>query len=44
MYEDDFAEMNFGDYVDCQNNSVYQGSINMTLPFTNQIVSFTVSQ
>ncbi|RLU21087.1 hypothetical protein DMN91_007703, partial [Ooceraea biroi] len=44
MHKDSFTNMNFEDYVDCQKNNLYQGPMNMTLPFTDQVVSFTIPQ
>ncbi|XP_050461245.1 neprilysin-2-like [Cataglyphis hispanica] len=42
MYENEFTDTNFDDYINCQKENLYQGPINMTLPFTDQTVSFTI--
>ncbi|KMQ97773.1 endothelin-converting enzyme 2 [Lasius niger] len=44
MYENEFTDTNFDDYINCQKESLYQGSMNMTLPFTDQTVSFMVNK
>ncbi|KAM0728001.1 Endothelin-converting enzyme 2 [Formica fusca] len=42
MYENEFTDTNFDDYINCQKENLYQGSMNMTLPFTDQTVSFMI--
>ncbi|XP_029164653.1 endothelin-converting enzyme 2-like [Nylanderia fulva] len=42
MYENEFTDTNFDDYINCQKESLYQGPMNMTLPFTDQTVSFMI--
>lgn len=44
MYENEFTDANFDDYINCQKESLYQGPMNMTLPFTDQTVSFMVNE
>ncbi|XP_020300188.1 neprilysin-2-like isoform X2 [Pseudomyrmex gracilis] len=44
MYEHGSTDMHFDDYVDCQKKNMYQTSMNMTLPFTDQTISFTIPQ
>ncbi|XP_012525662.1 neprilysin-1 [Monomorium pharaonis] len=42
MFENEFTNAHFDDYVNCQKENMYQKPIKMTLPFTDQIVSFTI--
>ncbi|KAG5326857.1 MMEL1 protein, partial [Acromyrmex heyeri] len=42
MFENEFTNTHFDDYINCQKENLYQESINMTLPFTDQIVSFKI--
>lgn len=44
MYENEFTDTNFDDYINCQKENLYQGPMNMTLPFTDQTVSFMVNE
>jgi len=43
MFENEFTNTNFDDYINCQKDNLYQEPIYMTLPFTHQTVSFRVS-
>ncbi|XP_011877725.1 PREDICTED: endothelin-converting enzyme 1-like [Vollenhovia emeryi] len=42
MFENEFTNTNFDDYINCQKENLYQGSMTMTLPFIGQTVSFTI--
>ncbi|KYQ56391.1 Endothelin-converting enzyme 2 [Trachymyrmex zeteki] len=42
MFENEFTNTHFDDYINCQKENLYQEPINMTLPFTDQIVSFRI--
>ncbi|EGI59230.1 PREDICTED: membrane metallo-endopeptidase-like 1 [Acromyrmex echinatior] len=42
MFENEFTNTHFDDYINCQKENLYQESINMTLPFIDQIVSFRI--
>ncbi|XP_011702526.1 PREDICTED: membrane metallo-endopeptidase-like 1 [Wasmannia auropunctata] len=42
MYENVFTDTNFDDYINCQKENLYQGLMNITLPFTEQTVSFRI--
>ncbi|XP_072763378.1 endothelin-converting enzyme 2 [Anoplolepis gracilipes] len=42
MYENEFTDTNFDDYINCQKENLYQEPMNMTLPFTDQTVSFMI--
>ncbi|XP_012058483.1 PREDICTED: endothelin-converting enzyme 1-like [Atta cephalotes] len=44
MFENEFTNTHFDDYINCQKENLYQEPINMTLPFTDQIVSFRIPQ
>ncbi|XP_011156691.2 endothelin-converting enzyme 2 isoform X1 [Solenopsis invicta] len=42
MFGNEFTNTHFDDYVDCQKENMYQNPMNMTIPFTDQVVSFTI--
>ncbi|XP_025268661.1 neprilysin-2-like isoform X1 [Camponotus floridanus] len=42
MYENEFTDTNFDDYINCQKENLYQEPMNMTLSFTEQTVSFMI--
>ncbi|KYN15849.1 PREDICTED: membrane metallo-endopeptidase-like 1 [Trachymyrmex cornetzi] len=42
MFENEFTNTHFDDYINCQKENLYQEPIDMTLPFTDQIVSFRI--
>ncbi|KAL0104924.1 hypothetical protein PUN28_016520 [Cardiocondyla obscurior] len=42
MFENEFTDTHFDDYINCQKKNLYQEFMNMTLPFTNQIVFYKI--
>ncbi|XP_077262705.1 endothelin-converting enzyme 2 isoform X1 [Temnothorax americanus] len=42
MFGNTLTNTHFDDYINCQKENLYQEPMNMTLPFTNQTVSFRI--
>ncbi|KAK2580040.1 hypothetical protein KPH14_012326 [Odynerus spinipes] len=40
----DFENLSFENYINCQKNNIYKDQMNMTLPLTSQTISFKISE